>query len=229
MDPGGDHALHVPAGEESTLAHHDGAGRDHRKQREGCFNPGLEGSEVSVIDPDHRNSERQRAIELLALMDLHQRSQADPLGRVEEIAESGWLQSGHDEKHRVGPSGPRFPELVLIEDEIFSQEREIDRCPSLFEEVEVTLEIVLIGQDRQGSRAVGGVGSGEAQWIEGVGQDTPGRGSLFHLGNQLHSSGPGRAESLLELPGGRKPPAARLKLRAGEPGLLQSQLFSFVG
>ena len=59
-------------------------------------------------------------------MDLDERGQPDALRGVVQIAELRAVESGHDEEHGVGARRARFPELILLEDELLAEQRDVD-------------------------------------------------------------------------------------------------------
>jgi hypothetical protein len=83
------------------------------------------------------------------------------------------------------PAGPRFVDLVGIDDEVLAQHRQLHHIADGVDELELALKILFIGQNRQGVRPRRRVILGNLDRIE-IRADHAGAGrGLLHLGDQV--------------------------------------------
>ncbi len=98
--------------------------------------------------------------------------------------------------------GSGFDHLIAIDDEIFSQDRNLNRSPNRLQEIEMSLEEVLVGQHAQTRRAMSFISLSDRDRIK-VGSNDPGRWRcLFHFGESgrmVLSAATGRQEQPVEL------------------------------
>src|SRR5437899_9204857 len=143
---GGDDPAYVGAREEAALADDNGAGRDRRQELERRLQARLEGGEITVVDPEDAASGGDGLVQLGGRVTLHQRGEPEGLRGGEQIIQPWRLQDRDDQQHGVGARGARFPELVLVDDEILSEQRNVDRRAHRPQIVQAPLEILLIGE-----------------------------------------------------------------------------------
>ena len=163
---GHSHTLHLVAGEEPALADDDVARGNPGQQLERRLDPRVERRQVTVVDADDAGADGQRGLQLAHGVTLHQGGQPDALGGLEQVSQLGCFEDRHDQQHRVGAGSARLPELVLGQREVLAQERYGHGAADGVEQIEMTVEILLVGQHRDGVGAVTGVGGGEGDRVE---------------------------------------------------------------
>ena len=88
-----------------------------------------QGLEVAGVDPDQLGAERDRALGLGLVVDLHQHRQAQPAGLVVQRAELVVAQRRHDQQREVGSGGTGLHQLVVGDDEVLAQDRDVHGRP----------------------------------------------------------------------------------------------------
>jgi len=183
--------------------------RDPRQQRERGVEARLEGLEVAVVDADDGRAERHGPVELRGGMHLDEGGQADALGGVVEIAEPRVIESRHDQQHRIGACGARFPELVLVEYELLAEKGKVHGRAHGDEVTENAAEVLLVGEDGDRRRARPRVDPRLGRGIEsGVQRASGGRG-LLHLRDEPDAARGRRPQRGLELSRRRELSAGR--------------------
>src|SRR2546426_288437 len=148
VSAGRDDPAYVGACEEAAFADDDGTGRDRRQELQRCLQARLEGGEIAVVDPEDAASGGKGLIELGGRVTLDQRGEAESLRGGEQITQPRRLENCHDQQHGVSARGARLPELILVDGEVLSEQRNVDRRAHSPQVVEAPLEILLIGEDR---------------------------------------------------------------------------------
>ena len=112
------------------------------------------------------------------------------------------------------PRPPRLPELVLVEREVLAEQRHRHRRPHGVQQVEAPLEVLLVGEHRDGGRPVARIGGGQAHGSN-VGARTPRDGEAFFTSaRSLTPPGGGLSAAAKSRVGGEVP-APRLQLTEG--------------
>ena len=170
--------------ENAAFADHQAILRDQRRQRLAGRKRGLESPEVAVVDPDHRRSKFQGAIEFGAVVDFDQHVHAVRDRRVLDILGGGIVERRHDDQDAVGAMGAGLGHLIGVEHEILAQHRQIGRRARRHHEIEMALERRGVGEHRQARGTAGLIGLCKRRRVE-VGTDQPlgGRG-LLHFRDQ---------------------------------------------
>ena len=122
-------------------------------------------------------------------MHFDQGGEADALGRVVEVAEPGIIESRHDQQHGVGARGARLPELVVVEDEVFPEERHVHFRAHRDEVAESASKVFLVGEHGHHRRAGLRVDTRLCRWIEGA-LSVPREGEAF-LTSAMRRTPPG--------------------------------------
>ena len=100
--------------------------------------------------------------QLLVVVHFDERGQTQLPGSLLQPHEIRLLECRHDQQRRIGAVGPRLEELILVDDEVFAEERERDRLAHSGEMFEGAIEERRLGEHRDRGRTTGFV-PGE-QW-----------------------------------------------------------------
>ena len=123
------------------------------------------------------------AHQVLQIMQLNQAGHVQ-FGREDlQVDQHGDGQAFGDQQYRVGPGQARFVDLILVDDEVLPQQRQINRIADHLQVFQLALEEGFVGEDAECVGAGGSVGFGDGDRVE-VGADYAGAGAgLLDLGN----------------------------------------------
>ncbi len=126
---------------------------------EGILHIGDERAEVAVVDTNHVGfliyiGEFRRAV------DFEQYLQPEFVGLGGESAALLRTKAGGNEQYRVGTYDAGLQKLVLVDDEVFAQNGDVDERTDCADVAQRTAKELLIRQDGEGSGAGGFVGGG---------------------------------------------------------------------
>ena len=203
--------------------------RHAREQIERGLETGLERLEVAVVHADHGRAQGHRALELGSRVDLDEGGEPDALGGMVQISQPRLLQGGGDQEHGIRPRRPRFPELILVQDEFLAENRQVDGGADGHEVLERAAEVFLIGEDGDGGGSRRGIVTSLARGVERGVQRALGGRSALHFGDEPDPAGGGGPERRLELAGRTEPAARRFERGQGPRGADLPELFELVG
>ena len=86
---------------------------------------------IAVVDADQRGAGVEHALQILRLVQLHQRRHAQLARLVEQLPQIAVVEALGDQQHRVGPGRAGFDQLIRVENEILAQHGQPDGRPNL--------------------------------------------------------------------------------------------------
>src|SRR5450755_2110754 len=93
----------------------------------------LEGAQVARVDPDHARTCLDGSVDLSLVVDLDEWGQPKGLRAFDQRHQRTLIERRNDEEDEVGAVRQRFPQLIRVVDEVFAQQRNIDRLAHRFE------------------------------------------------------------------------------------------------
>ena len=172
---------------DAALADARDAGGDLRDEfgRERGVRP--EGAEVAAVDADHPRARLDRPPDLLGGGRLDERREAERVGEIEKVPQTGVVQHGRDEEADVRPRRARGGDLVLGREEVLVEKRHLDNRAHRPQKRLVPEEAVRLAEDGDCRRAVRRVRPRERDGIE-VGADQTLRGRrLLQFGDDVEA------------------------------------------
>ena len=130
------------------------------------FERDLERVQIAIVDADDLRAGSERGVELLVIVNLHQRGHAVARGEFPKIAHLRTFQDRRDQQNRVGAVRGGFDHVQFVDGEILAQNRDRDRGARRFEIRQTALEKFLVGQDAQRGGAAGGIHACDGRRIE---------------------------------------------------------------
>ena len=112
-------------GEDTTLAHQDGALSSLRKETSkvrGRCEIGGEAVEIAVIHPNDRGRNSQSARELFGGVHFNERGHAQLVGECEQFTEIGVAEGANDQQERISAIGTSLIDLVGVENEVLGKQ-----------------------------------------------------------------------------------------------------------
>ena len=161
MDASVAHLRHIVTGMDAGFGDHAHALRHVGQQVQRRLKRRLEGAQVTVVDADQFDAQRQCTLELFAVMHLDQHIHAQLTRLTIQSAQARIVQRRNDQQDAVGADGTRFQHLIRMDDEVLANHRNRDGITRLDHEVLVPLEEVGIGEHRQTGSAGLLVGHGD--------------------------------------------------------------------
>ena len=119
----------------------------------------LEGAQIPVVDPDQSSIGRKGRVELLLVMGLDERLQAELQGARDEAGEPPGRMEDREEQHEIGTSRPQHRELDLVDDELLGQHRDPNGRPDRAQVVDRPAEPVRLAQHRDRRGTARGIGT----------------------------------------------------------------------
>ncbi len=108
--------------EDSALGHDDAVARSSCDELELPAPVDLEGAEVAGVQPDDRRAERGRARQLLGVVRLHERVEAELAGDREELASLSVVEVAEEKEHGVCAARLRRLEVVPRREESLGEQ-----------------------------------------------------------------------------------------------------------
>ena len=170
-----------------ALGHGHDPFRNPRRQPEADVERHLEGAEIAAVDADERRPPRERPLQLGLVVHLDQHLHAELLAAPSQLLQTRPRMQGRDHEHGVGAGVAGFHELVRFEDEVLAQQRQAATPPEIREDLEAALEVLRLGQDRDGGGSAALILGGERGRIEVRAQDSGRGGCLLDLGDHGRS------------------------------------------
>ena len=91
-------------------------------------------------------------------MHLQQHLQAYAMGRGKQVGVLSASEVGGNEQHGIGTHHLGFIELIGVDDELLAQNGEVGHeVPHAANEIDVTAEVLLVGEDAHGTGPTGGI------------------------------------------------------------------------
>ena len=131
----------------------------------------IEGMQIAVVDADQRRRQRQRIIQLLPIMNLHQYIQPDLMGNALELLHLVFGQTGSDQQDAVRTDGPAFVNLIGRDHEVLADHRQTAGITGGHQVVLVAHEEVVIGEHGQTGRSAVFVALGDHCRLERIAQN----------------------------------------------------------
>src|SRR5262249_45732326 len=84
--------------------------------------------EVAIVYPDNACSGGGRSLQFCFRMHFHKGIQAQLPGKADQSSQGGVVKYGGDQQHGAGARIQRFIELILVEEKIFSEQRNLGQA-----------------------------------------------------------------------------------------------------
>ena len=162
MESGGAQTFDVFARLDAAFAHERDLLWEFGREVEGGLKRSFERAQVAVVDAEHPHVVAERLLNVHAVVDFDQRVEAHAVSDLQQVVELRALQDRGDQQYRVGAGVRGLVNLVFVEDEVLTQQRQRRDVSHTAQVVERAAEEILFGQTRNGRRAVGGVIDGDA-------------------------------------------------------------------
>ena len=175
----------------------------------------VEGSQVPVVDPDDAGSALHRRLQFEGIVDFHQSVELEVLSGPNQFPEPFRREARGDQETGGRAVRPRFRQLIGIEDEVLPQQGQ----PRLLlrdgaDELEIAVEEMLFGQDRDGRRPIVQVEPADLPGRKPAGERSAAGALILDLGDDVELR-----TSQRRLEGGSGRAGARLQqLGQGNPG-----------
>ncbi len=190
-DAGGFETFDVGAIADSALADENHIGRDLVAEFQGVFEVGLERAEVAIVDANEIGPGGENARELIGIMEFDEGVHFEPMGAGEQGTEQLVVEDLGDEQDAVGSGHAGFHDLVFVDQEIFTEQREDDGGADAGEIGQVALEVRDVGENRETGRTVCLIGASDRDGVE-IGANEAGGGAGFlDLGDESDGAGAG--------------------------------------
>ena len=152
------------------------------QQSERDIEPRLEGVQIAVVDADQRGLQFERAIEFDGIMHFDEHGHAEVRRDRRQFLHAPRVQRSDDQQDAIGAHRARLVHLIRVEHEIFAQDGQAAGSACAPQIIGAALEKLLIGQNRQASRAMPGIARGDGGRIEIFAQDAAARARLLDFG-----------------------------------------------
>ena len=119
-----------------------------------------ERGEIAGVDAEHGCPERDAAVELLGVVCLDERVEAEPRGDLHQVRDLGVVEIAQQQQRRVGARVPRGLEMLVGREEPLGEERGGRRGACRSQVVPRAAE-ALVDEHRDRRRSGGGVGGGD--------------------------------------------------------------------
>ena len=86
-------------------------------------------AQIPAVDADDRGARSDRPGRFLDVVHFDQCGQPQLTARSQQRPQLGIAQRRHDQQHRIRAERCRFGKLVVRDDEVLAQERDVDRGP----------------------------------------------------------------------------------------------------
>ena len=112
--------------------------------------------QVTIINADDRCSEPSCNFQVFRSVNFDDRVHAKTVGRAEQMPELRFIEGRDDQQNGVGTESGGLIDLIPVNDEVLSQQRQVDGRPGDRQVVERTAKILRFGQhrDRGGTAAL---------------------------------------------------------------------------
>lgn len=135
-----------------TLRDNGLTGGDVSQQLKSAIHVDIQGFEISVVDADYVRVKLQRSIELVAGSNLDDAIEVQGFRFPVEVCERLLVQDCRYQQHCVGSEYRRLEDLVAIDDEILSQNRQVTRFARFAQILESAAKVLVIRKHRKSRR-----------------------------------------------------------------------------
>ena len=149
----------------------------------------LEVLQVARVDADHLGAGTACAFDLLAGVRFDQHGHAQLVRQIQQVFELGVVQCGDDEQHQIGTVGAGFVDLVVGNDEVLAQHRNMHGGANLVEIIEAAEEFATFSEHGNGACAALLVLAGQRGRVRDVGEVALGRGRALDFGDHRDAIG----------------------------------------
>src|ERR1019366_8294904 len=148
---------------------------------------------------------------LVAIVRLHERVEPERRRAREKRRQLAGPKRGDDEQHRIGAGGLRLQELILRDDEVFAQQRRVDRRSNRRQVLDGPVEERRLGQHRNGRGSRVDISPCDRHRIVLRAQNAARRRSPLALGDDVHPIEPGQRgqQTFSAAPDAIRPPGQR--------------------
>jgi len=151
--------------------------------------PRDERAQVAVVDPHKPGTDVEHALQLVAVVDFHERLQSYLTCRAIQSHQFRSREGLRDQQCRIGTRQPGFQQLITIQDKVFPQQWHGDRRADLRQIGQTPLKVGLIREHADTGGSVPLVGTGDGHRIEVSPDHTGRRRRLLDLGDDLNVAG----------------------------------------
>ena len=109
----------------TTFRHHNAIIGNVRQQVKGGLQAGFKGMQIAVVNTHQGIAQRQRALQLFAVMHFNQHVHAKLFGSGIQLCHLLIAEAGRDQQNAVGTDGAGFHYLIGINDKILADHRQI--------------------------------------------------------------------------------------------------------
>ena len=184
----------------------------------------LEVLQVARVDADHLGAGLACAFDLLAGVRFDQHGHAQLVRQIQQVFELSVVQCGDDEQHQIGTVGAGFVDLVVGNDEVLAQHRNMHGGANLVEIIEATEESAAFGEHGNGACTAPLVFAGQRGRVRDVGEVALGRGRALDFGDHRDAIGALEPSCRIDWSRGRQRGLLHILKRHGElAGLLVLQ------
>ncbi len=141
----------------------------------------LEGLEVAGVDADDPRPGVHRALDLLLVVHLHQRGEADRLGALDQRHQGRLLEGRDDQQREVGAVRAGLPQLVGGDDEVLAEQRGVHGGADGVQVRQRAAEAALLGQHADRGGTAGRVVGRQGGRVRDRGQRALGRAGALDL------------------------------------------------
>ena len=184
----------ILAGPNSGLAHQHPGILHQIEHAEGMRKIGGHGVQIAIIDPEQRIARMretdviEHAAEIVDRVDFDQGRHPQFGGEDLEIDHLTLAQTFGDQQDRVGPRRPGFPDLIFVDDEVFSEHRKRHPVLDPLDESEIASEVMLVGEATDRRRPARVVAFGDVGRIEVLPDHARGGALALHFGDHAKVS-----------------------------------------
>ena len=184
----------------------------------------LEVLQVARVDADHLGAGLTCAFDLLAGVRFDQHGHAQLVRQIQQMFELGVVQCGDDEQHQIGTVGAGFVDLVVGDDEVLAQHRNMHGGADLVEIIKAAEEFATFSEHGNGACAALLVLAGQRGRVRDVGEVALGRGRALDFGDHRDAIGALEPSCCVNRSRGRQRGLLHILKRRGElAGLLVLQ------
>ena len=179
--------LHVVRALEPAFADRDDRRRNAGDQRFRGGGADFERPQIAVVDADDPGAGVERNLELGGVMDLDEHVELERGRMIVQHFQFDRPERADDQQHRVGSGRFRLQQLVFRDDEVLSQDRDVDDGADALQMLERAVEKRRLREYRNRRRSGRGVFSGDVLRHVRVAEHPARRRAALALGNHIHA------------------------------------------
>src|SRR5262249_3595313 len=124
VESGGAQTFDVFARLDTAFTHERDLLWEFGREIEGSLKRSFKRAQVAVIDTEHPHVVTERLLNVHAVVDFDQRVESHAVSDLQQVVEQWAVQDRGDQQDRVGAGVRGLVNLVLVEDEVFPQQRQ---------------------------------------------------------------------------------------------------------